>query len=84
MTGEFTKVGIFCGDIISFTIGLVTRNRFVQCSTRLNRQEIRVLWQGDFLMGADEDFDVTHRLTMLGVNEISAFSVQMKKVLEHT
>ena len=55
----------------------------MQRSTRLNRQEIRVSWKGNFLMGADEDFDVTHRLTMLSVYEIRILSVQVEKVLEH-
>ena len=35
-------------------------------------------------MGADEDFDVTHRLTMLGVNEISVLAIYVEEVLEHT
>ena len=34
-------------------------------------------------MGADEDFDVTHSLTMLGVNEIRIFMVHVQQVLEH-
>ena len=34
-------------------------------------------------MGADEDFDVTHRLTMLGVDKISIFAVDVEEVLEH-
>ena len=34
-------------------------------------------------MGANEDFDVTHRLTMLSVNEISIFAVDVEEVLKH-
>ena len=34
-------------------------------------------------MGTDENLDVTHRLTMLGVDEICIFAVDMEKVLEH-
>ena len=35
-------------------------------------------------MGADEDLDVTHRLTMLGVNEVCILSVHVEKVFKHT
>ena len=34
-------------------------------------------------MGTDENLDVTHRLTMLGVDEICIFAVDMEKVFEH-
>ena len=34
-------------------------------------------------MGADEDLDVTHWLTMLGMNEIRILTIDMKKVLKH-
>ena len=34
-------------------------------------------------MGADEDFDVTHSLTMLAMNEICVFSVHVQQVFEH-
>ena len=34
-------------------------------------------------MGADEYFDVAHRLSMLGVYEIGVLPIQVKKVLEH-
>ena len=35
-------------------------------------------------MGADENFDVTHRLTMLGMDEIGILVIHVEKVLEHT
>ena len=36
-------------------------------------------------MGTDENIDVTtHRLTVLGVDEICIFAVDMEEVLEHT
>ena len=34
-------------------------------------------------MGADEYFDVAHRLSMLGVYEIGVLPIHVKKVLEH-
>ena len=35
-------------------------------------------------MGADENFDVTHRLTMLGMDEIGILVIHVEEVLEHT
>ena len=84
VAGEFTKVGVLCGDIISFTIGLVARNWFMQRSTCLNWQEIRMSRQGHFLMGADEYLDATHRLTVLGVDKIGVFAIHVEDILEHT
>ena len=34
-------------------------------------------------MGTDENLDVTHRLTMLGMNKVRIITIDMEKVLEH-
>ena len=35
-------------------------------------------------MGADEDLNVTHGLTMLGVDEVCILPIHVEEVLEHT
>ena len=40
--------------------------------------------QGYLFMGTNENLDVTHRLTVLGMNEVRIFTVQMEEILEHT
>ena len=35
-------------------------------------------------MGADEDFDIIHRLTMLGVNEVCILAIHVEDVFEHS
>ena len=78
------KNGGFVRDIISLIVWLIAFYGIMQSGSCLDWQEKRMLWQRNFLMRADKNLNITHKLCgMFSMNKVGVLSIHVEEVFEH-